>query len=151
MYHALISHQESLSRPAFSIVGRGISRNIDISLCRQWIDECLKLHVNCLNRVALRLPSRVIDVGSSETLQDPCLVLVNDRCGSYATLSHCWGGSIPAMTTLCNYAERQRSIPFLSLPRQFQDAIVVTRQLGLRYIWIDSLCIIQDSQQDWIE
>ncbi|KAL8855860.1 MAG: hypothetical protein Q9178_007521 [Gyalolechia marmorata] len=50
------------------------------------------------------------------------------------------------MTTL---EIRKMSIPLNSLPRTFQDAIVITRKLGLRYIWIDSLCILQDSREDW--
>ena len=36
-----------------------------------------------------------------------------------------------------------------SMPQNFQDAVLVTRLLGLRYLWIDSLCIIQDSKSDW--
>ena len=37
------------------------------------------------------------------------------------------------------------------LPKQFQDAVLVTRMLGIQYLWIDSLCIIQDSPEDWQE
>ncbi|KAJ9496009.1 hypothetical protein H2202_008532 [Exophiala xenobiotica] len=44
----------------------------------------------------------------------------------------------------------QANIPFESLPRTFQDAIAVTANLGFQYIWIDSLCIIQDSSEDWV-
>ncbi|KAM3089373.1 hypothetical protein ACMFMG_000976 [Clarireedia jacksonii] len=42
-------------------------------------------------------------------------------------------------------------ITFSSLPKTFQDAVIATRALGLRYLWIDSLCILQDSKQDWEE
>jgi hypothetical protein len=41
-------------------------------------------------------------------------------------------------------------IPLSSLPKTFLDAIVVTKALGLRYLWIDSLCIIQDDEDDWL-
>jgi hypothetical protein len=44
---------------------------------------------------------------------------------------------------------RLRNIPMSSLPKSFQDAVVVTRALVLVYLWIDSLCIIQDSRADW--
>ncbi|KAM5349700.1 hypothetical protein ACJ41O_006205 [Fusarium nematophilum] len=46
-------------------------------------------------------------------------------------------------------AERQKRIPFRALSKNFQDAVVATRALGFRYLWIDSLCIIQDSKEDW--
>ncbi|KAK5660285.1 hypothetical protein OQA88_12825 [Cercophora sp. LCS_1] len=64
--------------------------------------------------------------------------------GRYVALSYCWGGPQPASTTtktLAVYAER---IPVENQPRTIQDAIRVTRELGIRYLWVDSLCIIQD-------
>jgi len=65
------------------------------------------------------------------------------------TLSHCWGGLIPVTTSLSTLAARQRGLPLEELPATFQDAIFLTRRLGFRYLWIDSLCIIQDSPEDW--
>jgi hypothetical protein len=67
----------------------------------------------------------------------------------YATLSHCWGTGPTLATTKANWQKISGNIPFEALPALFQDAIIITRQLGLRYIWIDSLCIIQDSTRDW--
>lgn len=52
-------------------------------------------------------------------------------------------------TTVATFEERQKKIPFSELPKTFQDAIIITRRLGIQYIWIDSLCIIQDSGADW--
>jgi hypothetical protein len=52
-------------------------------------------------------------------------------------------------TTLSTLEGRKREIPLSILPSTFQDAIVITRRLGIQYIWIDSLCIIQDSAEDW--
>ncbi|ETS76755.1 hypothetical protein PFICI_12142 [Pestalotiopsis fici W106-1] len=46
---------------------------------------------------------------------------------------------------------RLERIAWQDLPRTFRDAIYVTRQLGYSYLWIDSFCIIQDDQKDWIE
>jgi len=51
--------------------------------------------------------------------------------------------------TKSNWKKLATNVPFDTLPPLFQDAIIVTRQLGMRYIWIDSLCIIQDSVRDW--
>ncbi|EMC91824.1 hypothetical protein BAUCODRAFT_52925, partial [Baudoinia panamericana UAMH 10762] len=64
-------------------------------------------------------------------------------------LSHCWGGMQPIRLTVWNRAEFLERIHFDSLPLTFRNAIAVTRRLCIRYLWIDSLCIIQDSRDDW--
>ena len=66
----------------------------------------------------------------------------------YIALSHCWGLTIPdaGRTTL---GRRNMSIFAGNLPRTFQDFIEIARRLEIRYVWIDSLCIIQDSGDDW--
>lgn len=67
----------------------------------------------------------------------------------YVCLSHCWGGSQPLRTLKSNLQLHKKSIPWSQIPRTFQDAITWTRMLGIKYIWIDSLCIIQDDNDDW--
>jgi len=67
----------------------------------------------------------------------------------YATLSHCWGGCIPTRLLTTNYSTFLNEITVNELPRTFKDAVEMTRELGLQYLWIDSLCIIQDSVEDW--
>ncbi|KAH6673773.1 heterokaryon incompatibility protein-domain-containing protein, partial [Halenospora varia] len=70
----------------------------------------------------------------------------------YMCLSHCWGDSqYPSKTTNLTLNQNKANITWDSLPRTFQDAIIVTRWLKIRYLWIDSLCIIQDSKEDWEE
>jgi hypothetical protein len=64
-------------------------------------------------------------------------------------LSHCWGSSQPLKLTLSTIEQFQKHISLSTLPETFKDAVSVTRSLGLRYLWIDSLCIIQDSHSDW--
>jgi len=66
-------------------------------------------------------------------------------------LSHCWGGPIAMTLTSSNLTEFSTAIPHEQLPRNFQDAIDITRRLGIRYLWIDSLCIVQDSGSDWAQ
>ncbi|GFP58430.1 hypothetical protein TASIC1_0010024100 [Trichoderma asperellum] len=75
------------------------------------------------------------------------------RRGRYATLSHCWGssGRQPLKTTRANLQGHLQDIPWASIPKTFQDAITVTRNIGLEYVWIDSLCIVQDDHQDWLK
>lgn len=104
-------------------------------------------------------PSRLIDVSpldlKDESIDDSVVKLidVSDSCPRYITLSHCWGGTLtPEHCTMTdNLAARKLGIAFDSLPCTFQDAITITRRLGIRYLWIDALCILQDSKVDWAE
>ena len=66
----------------------------------------------------------------------------------YATLSYCWGGPQTFATTLDTITKFATGFPISELPKTLQDAVQVTKRLGLEYIWIDSLCIIQDSPSD---
>ncbi|KAL8684922.1 MAG: hypothetical protein Q9218_008069, partial [Villophora microphyllina] len=66
------------------------------------------------------------------------------------TLSHRWGAASFLKLTLSNLADLVKGFSIAGLPRTFQDAIAVARRLGCKYIWIDSLCIIQNSTEDWI-
>lgn len=103
-------------------------------------------------------PGRLLDVlAFSESgqrgpgTQDLRLVPVH-ACPPYLTLSHCWGSSplsASATTTIATLRARQQRIPFATLPKTFRDAAQVVRRLGFRYLWIDALCIVQDSAADW--
>lgn len=115
------------------------------TLLREWIrvcnegGECYEVH----NKPRL-LPTRVLDVGNQ---QDKRLVLketVNQEEGTYIALSHRWGNSTDEFCTYaCNIAERREGIKFDGLPKTFQDAVTVVRGLGIQYLWIDSMCIVQ--------
>lgn len=69
--------------------------------------------------------------------------------GKYIALSHCWGGFKECQTTTANLAERVKKIEYASLPQTFKDAVYCALKLDVRYLWIDSLCIIQDDNEDW--
>lgn len=101
------------------------------------------------------LPSRVLDVfGQDEDI----IKLVETRTltrkkAPYITLSHCWGppDKQPLTTTRANLQEHiSTGVPLLSFPKTFRDAIHITRQLDIQYLWIDSLCIVQDDEADWL-
>lgn len=119
---------------------------------RRWLRECLENHEHCPKNVDNLLPTRVIDIGNA--CQDPTLYIPTPGTrGKYAALSYCWGTD-QAVTLTGERLHEQRSrvtFPLRTLPRTLRDAIVVTGQLGFRYIWIDALCIVQDSigGQDW--
>jgi hypothetical protein len=94
-----------------------------------------------------KLPTRVIDVGADE---NDVRLETSPKVGErYIALSHAWGTLSFATTTTSNLQQHCVNITWASLTKTFQDAISVTRGLGIRYIWIDSLCIIQDSASDW--
>ncbi|KAJ4138747.1 hypothetical protein NW768_002619 [Fusarium equiseti] len=92
------------------------------------------------------MPSRVLDIGG-DLVQ--LIDVAPSQRGRYTALSHCWGGGVDNRTTTRNYAAQKKGLHYYDLPLSFQNAITVTIGLGLRYIWIDALCIIQDSQIDW--
>lgn len=106
------------------------------------------------------MPTRVVDIGDTEN-QEPRLVLTadlnppNGRSNTtghqYLALSHCWGLTMPptATTTSSTLAERLQAIPTAGLSRTFTDFIDIARRMNFRYVWIDSLCIVQDSREDW--
>ena len=67
----------------------------------------------------------------------------------YITLSHRWGTDEQVMLTKASLPDMRKRIELPKLSKTYQDAIAITRSLGFRYLWIDSLCIIQDSLLDW--
>ncbi|KAK7991435.1 Heterokaryon incompatibility protein [Apiospora saccharicola] len=68
----------------------------------------------------------------------------------YVALSHCWGETHPLITTTANAPKHEQGIPVEEFPLTFRDAIQTARNFGYSYIWIDSICIIQDNKEDWI-
>ncbi|KXH68820.1 hypothetical protein CSAL01_00088 [Colletotrichum salicis] len=118
-------------------------------LARQWLTDCRNSHKNCLSSQEHELPTRVIDVGEILDTEDVRSTLTKGAKGHYVALSHCWGCAIsPTLTTETQWPF-QDSITVTTLPQNFRDAIAITRHLGLRFLWIDCLCIQQDSKPDW--
>ena len=67
----------------------------------------------------------------------------------YAALSYCWGGYREYVTLSTDVAARHQSIDVSNLPQTLKDALFFARKLDLDYIWIDSLCIVQDDREEW--
>jgi len=93
------------------------------------------------------VPRRLVEISNSTAR------LCEDLAGSiaYVALSHCWGSIQPLKTTLTTLQAHKSGFLFHALPQTFQDAVTVSRKLGFEYVWIDSLCIIQDNKTDWEE
>lgn len=120
----------------------------NITLLESWIQGCLKNHPKCQAEDVPLLPKRVIDIGTSPA-DEITLHETNSHRAFYTALSHQWGKSQLLTTTSTTLSSRKSQIPWHSLSLTFQDAITLTRLLGVRYLWIDSLCIIQDDPVDW--
>jgi hypothetical protein len=120
--------------------------------CYDWIlgqfRSCLEQHTSCRGFSDPVLPTRVLDLDISDGYVR--VVETRGMHGKYVALSHCWGKPEDMTckleaTTFSHYTTT--GIPLESLPRTFRDAVDVTKRLGVRYLWIDSLCIIQPSKQ----
>lgn len=125
----------------------GSDRNF--KLAKEWLRNCKQRHHTCLSRRVPSLPTRVIYVGTKPEYEDVHLEVSEGSKAEYVALSHCWGGDIEVKLKEDNLVDFQGHLPFEHLAANFKDAIKVTRKLGIRYLWIDSLCIIQDSTADW--
>jgi hypothetical protein len=121
----------------------------NLKLALHWLLSCILDHEEC--KVSVQptptFPTRVIDILNPEK---PYLrECVPEQRGPYLALSYCWGLSLNRFTTTSNnYLDHLERIPLELLPRTFREAIHVTSALGFRSLWIDALCIIQDSSQD---
>ncbi|KAE9378668.1 HET-domain-containing protein, partial [Stipitochalara longipes BDJ] len=117
-----------------------------------WLQRCLETHHTC-NQAASQvrperiLPTRLLDVFLSEHATR----IVTNFTGhiEYSTLSHCWGRTPIIQTTRSLLKQYEETIPLSDLSRTFREAILVCRSLRIQFLWIDSLCIVQDDPLDW--
>lgn len=125
-----------------------------IAVGRKWIADCLCNHDDCENvRHDYEMPTRLLDIGQSPGISlrlVPSSSIDAQVFTGYVALSHCWGSRAPeSRTQISNLEARRSAFDFESLEQTFRDAVLVTRGLGYRYLWVDSLCIVQDDKQDW--
>jgi hypothetical protein len=126
------------------------SPDINLQQPCAWMKACLETHEACgLTDSNPLLPSRVLDIGQDEQDTIRLCEFSDGTRGSYAALSHCWGKSQPLTLSHDTMESRRTGIDPELLPKVFLDAVVVARSLGLQYLWIDSLCIIQGDEEDW--
>ncbi|KAI7779795.1 hypothetical protein LA080_000293 [Diaporthe eres] len=108
-----------------------------LALARRWIGNCSKMHETC------EKPNGVVHlINSGERISDVSVM-------QYVTLSHRWNPTYNCFTLTSNIHEHEtQGIEMTRLPKTFAEACVTVKKLGLNYLWIDSLCIIQDSNAD---
>jgi hypothetical protein len=106
-----------------------------------WIQDCKDTHGPCNHlSKSSQLPTRVIEILGPGKIR---LWETSGEEGSYTCLSYCWGSTEFIKTTRTTLSKHLKNIPWHHLPKTFQDAIDLTSRLGIKYIWIDSLCILQ--------
>lgn len=110
---------------------------------------CEKEHKECRGNQESTLPTRVLDVGTPKRESVRLHTTTRTDTSPFIALRYCWGKSGNLTTVKANLDARKQEIPWSSIPQIMRDAIQVTRHLGIRYVWIDALCIIQDDPQDW--
>ena len=102
------------------------------------LSDCLKHHSACrAGSIEPTLPTRVLDLGCSDDYVK--LYESGGNHAQYICLSHRWGANKPLQTTKETFQEFKQHIPFSVFPKTFQDAIIFTRKLKIRYLWIDSV------------
>jgi hypothetical protein len=118
------------------------------ALAKSWINQSVSLRDLYSGGSFPPLPSRVLDVGG-----DGIRLHISQprEMGPYITLSYRWGDSDLFQTTRENFDAHCKRIALEDLPRTLYDAVVVAKKMGIRYLWIDALCIIQGEEDaaDW--
>lgn len=133
---------------ALPLVGTTNSTLDGLEISKYWHNLCKTTHPKCGNSVeSTFIPTRLVDLASSKPVLRTSLSL--DANCKYATLSHCWGVTQYAVLTKGMLPTYLHEIPGEAISKTFKEAMLVAKNLGFQYIWIDSLCIIQNSEEDW--
>jgi len=119
------------------------------SLANHWLQTCLTTHQGCRKPDTSFMPTRVIEIQVKRDLYYLRLRETNHEIKEpYAALSYCWGGEKHGKTTNDNIHRHRMRINMGDLPPTLRDAVVVAHKIGIRLLWIDSLCILQDDVYD---
>ncbi|KAH7136867.1 heterokaryon incompatibility protein-domain-containing protein [Dactylonectria estremocensis] len=149
-----------------------------IQFSRRCLKTCLETHYRCRGRLTLDsdrqarrtgyamvqessetddIPSRLLhiapDMGPSHIKLIEVRHLTDEKKreiseAGFVALSYCWGGDQLGKLTTANYARLMNGFDTLETMQTIQDAVWVAREIGLEYLWVDSLCILQDDAQD---
>jgi Heterokaryon incompatibility protein (HET) len=94
----------------------------------------------------------LVDVGTSDGKIKTYLWIPDETSEvvPYMTISYRWGKSPKVLLTQASISGLCKEVPLNLLPKSNRDAILVTRYIGIRHLWIDALCIIQDLEGDWL-
>lgn len=135
---------------------------------RSWINECKTdhaqpphvtytsqpefLHDATICRASSNFnPLRLLHIAVIDSLWIVSLIStsgITSTFNPYVALSYCWGGDQPHKTTRESLAKHDGTLDLYRLPATIQDACKVTHGLGFSYLWVDSLCIVQDDENE---
>jgi hypothetical protein len=118
-------------------------------ILRQCLTDCTSEHAECRPQTPGIMPTRLLHFGPEDCSTISLCETKSAKDLKYIALSHPWGKAPHFCTTLANIAAHRKKIDFHALPQMFQDAVITTRELGLEYLWIDSICIIQGEGGDF--
>lgn len=157
LVHHPDEHMDSVSECQIGLVEMTDAASpFHLSIIRHWLKDCDNRHIDpptvCRNQTSMSRPTRLLDVGHAADdlvyLREAARLPAD--CEDWIALSHPWGER-KYCTTRLNIETHLQGIAFGDLPSTFVDAIKVTRALGKRYLWIDSLCIIQGKYGDFAD
>jgi len=143
------------TKPFDETMGTGSSQSLQLAAL--WLKECLRYHMGCNSSVSMTpwYPTRLLDLRGQGLLCERIRLIItydSPPIGPYATLSHCWGQADFIKLQRSTIHQFCQEIEVEDMPKTFQEAIMVCRELQIRYLWIDSLCIMQDKDDltDWV-
>ncbi|CAG9975211.1 unnamed protein product [Clonostachys byssicola] len=140
------------SDPVFDSLSVNTNSPSTWAITRCWIKNCVERHELCqlTRNLGAQLPTRLVYVDKDRNIRPRIVegsVLPENTC--YTTLSHRWGTEKFLSLKSSNLKAFQKRLPDAALTPTFVDAMHATLCLGYQYIWIDSICILQDSVDDW--
>jgi serine/threonine protein kinase len=126
-----------------------------VAHAKLWLAECSHDHEACRQQLnsAKALPTRLVDIRPDNVADGSVRIVdsaqLDSECGSidYVSLGYSWGQEEPVLATnrlKAMQSELSRDL----LPRALNEAISAAERMGYRYIWVDSLCVLQDSEED---
>jgi hypothetical protein len=135
----------SASEPTF--LARYLPSRCDVTLFNSWLQMCATSHSQCCRKPDVAtVPLRLIDVFNM------CLVIIPSQQKAdveYFTLSYVWGGGPKEFVLTSENLPKYRRLQGLpTLPKTISDAVTLTKKMGCRYLWVDSICIISNDPED---
>lgn len=149
-----LQHSMPIRTPSPSLKHVNTGNPEVLSLAKTWLESCLATHNVCQRSVKSGdhfVPTRLVKVTRTSDEAVSAHLVIQDEIESdtpYLALSYCWGTQMPCTLTTENVSQFRESLPH-ALPKTLSDALSTTLFLGYNYIWIDCLCIMQNSRQDW--
>ncbi|KAF7945764.1 uncharacterized protein EAE97_004802 [Botrytis byssoidea] len=141
----VFSNASFLSFPSQRFEDSADGFDASMKLASTWMIDCFN-HKLCREMIGT-LPTRVIYIDENPNIA-PRLVEPKGQVAAYATLSYCWGKIGQLRLEKANHLQFLNALPVQILSKTTKDAIRVTRALSIKYLWVDALCIIQDSAED---